>query len=97
MANVTTRFIQVTNVSCKGYLFTPPKARALLQYLRRDGPTYGTDPAFKRQTNDQLLQGLVLMPKSSDLRRNFHLMRAFELFALQRGHRERGLCNSLEK
>jgi hypothetical protein len=73
------------------------KARGLLQYLRRDGPTDGTDPAFKRQTNDQLLQGLVLTPKSSDLRRNFHLSRAFEVFALQRGQRERGLCNSMEK
>jgi hypothetical protein len=73
------------------------KARGLLQYLRRDGPTDGTDPAFKRQTNDQLLQGLVLTPNSSDLRRNFHLSRAFEVFALQRGQRERGLCNSLEK
>ena len=61
------------------------KARGLLQYLRRDGPIDGTDPAFKRQTNDQLLQGLVLTPKSSDLRRNFHLSRAFEVFALQRG------------
>src|ERR1022692_3689434 len=38
------------------------KVRGLLQYLRRDGPTDGTDPAFKRQTNDQLLQGLVLTP-----------------------------------
>ncbi len=73
------------------------KARGLLQYLRRDGPTDGTDPAFKRQTNDQLLQGLVLTPKSTDLRRNFHLSRAFEVFALQRGQRERGLCNSMEK
>ena len=73
------------------------KARGLLQYLRRDGPTDGTDPAFRRQTNDQLLQGLVLTPKSSDLRRNFHLSRAFEVFALQRGQSERGLCNSLEK
>ena len=73
------------------------KARGLLQYLRRDGPTDGTDPAFKRQTNAQLLQGLVLTPKSSDLRRNFHLSRAFEVFALQRGQRGRGLCNSLEK
>src|ERR1035437_3307545 len=48
-------------------------------------------------TNDQLLQGLVLTPKSFDLRSNFHLSRAFEVFALQRGQRERGLCNSLEK
>ena len=73
------------------------KARGLLQYLRRDGPTGETDPAFKRQTNDQLLHGLVLTPKSSDLRRNFHLSRAFEVFALQHGQRERGLCNSIEK
>ena len=73
------------------------KARGLLQYLRRDGPTDGTDPAFKRQTNDQLLQGLVLTPKSTDLRRNLHLRRALEVFALQRGQRERGLCNRLEK
>ena len=70
------------------------KARGLLQYLRRDGPTGETDPAFKRQTNDQLLHGLVLTPKSSDLRRNFHLSCAFEVFALQHGQRERGLCNS---
>jgi hypothetical protein len=33
----------------------------------------------------------------ADLRRNFHLSRAFEVFALQRGQRERGLCNSMEK
>src|ERR1039457_2451469 len=73
------------------------KARGLLQYLRRDGPTGETDPAFKRQTNDQLLRGLVLTPKSSDLRRNFHLNCAFEVFALQHGQRERGLCHSIEK
>ena len=54
-------------------------------------------PPCKRQTNDQLLQGLVLTPKSADLRRNFHFSRAFEVFALQRGRRERGLCNSREK
>jgi hypothetical protein len=44
-----------------------------------------------------LLQGLVLTPKSFDLRRNFHLSRAFEVFARQRGQSERGLCNSREK
>ena len=31
----------------------------------------------------------------ADLRRNFYLSRAFEVFALQRGQRERGLCNSM--
>src|ERR1035441_9248018 len=66
------------------------KARGLLQYLRRDGPTDRTDPAFKRQTNDRLLQGLVLTPKSSDLCRNFHLSRAFEVFALRSEERRVG-------
>jgi len=69
----------------------------LLQYLRRDRPTDGSDSALQRQTNHHLFQSLILTSEPADLRQNLHPPGALDVFALQRGQGEWGLRNRLEQ
>jgi len=57
MANGTTRFIQVTNVSCKGYLFTPPKQETVTHPLLGQSTRVGLLPHLQARILARAIRG----------------------------------------